>query len=375
MKPEGKQQEIRITPHNPIYKGPYITSILARGDHAWVIAMPEEGMRFIPLPIGTILEIEYLSGYDHKFTTEVLDRNFRGLRTLTIARPGAISRGTGDKKPGVRVIAFGSGKGGVGKSMMIINVALGLQLLGKKCCLIDADLGTADIDTLLNLEAPYNLYHLIKGEKKIEDILVKGPEGVLLVPGGSGLQNLANLRDWQFSRLISAFNNLNGMADFLLLDTGAGVSRNVTNFLMAADEIVLVASPEPHVIMDVYALIKVLAFSQNESRLKLVVNKTDKAEEAHLIWNAINSASRQFLDVSVDFLGHIPHSKALLSSIKKQEPFILKHPRHEISRNFLRIAGLLAGEEPSRDETQPGSFLMRLKENIFRGFSLDEPLR
>ncbi len=375
MRVEDNEQEIRIIPHNPIYKGPYLTRVLTRGENSWIIAMPEDGKRFVPLPISTIIDIEFLQGSDRKFTTEVLDRNFRGLRTLTIAKPGAISRGKGEKQTGVRVIAFSSGKGGGGKSTVIINVALGLQLLGKKCCLIDADLGTADIDTLLNLEAPYNLNHILKGEKDIEDILVKGPEGVLLVPGGSGLQNLANLKEWQFSRLIAAFNNLNNMADFLLLDTGAGVSRNVTNFLMAADEIVLVASPEPHVIMDVYALIKVLAFFKIKSRLKLVVNKTEKPDEAHLIWTAINSASRQFLDVHVEFLGHIPSSKAVLRSIKKQEPFILKYPRHEAARNFLKIAELLAGEESLKKETQPASFLLRLKENIFRSFSLNEHLR
>lgn len=375
LRSEESRQAIRITPHNPIYKGPYTTRVLSRGDNSWIIAMPEDGKRFVPLPISTILDVECLHGNEPKFTTEVLDRNFRGLRTLTIAEPGAISRGSGGKHTPLRVIAFSSGKGGVGKSMMIINVALALQQLGKKCCLIDVDLGTADIDTLLNLETPYNLYHVLKGEKRIEEILVKGPEGLLLVPGGSGLQNLANLREWQFSRLISAFNDLSAMTDFLLLDTGAGVSRNVTNFLMAAEEIVLVASPEPHAIMDVYALIKVLAYFDNRSRLKLVVNKTENAEEAQLIWNAVNSASRQFLNLNVEFLGHIPNSKAILNSIKKQEPFILKHPRHEVARSFQRIAELLAGEKPEDPldkETQPVSFLMKLKESIFRGFSLKE---
>ncbi len=213
-------QDIIITPLNStLYKNSFPTRILSRDEKSWVVSMPEHQRRFIPLPVGTIVDIEFVEDAGTSFRSEVIGRSFSGGRTLTLTAPTSISRaGRKSKAAPSRVIAFSSGKGGVGKSTILINVSLALQSLGKKCCIIDADLGTADIDTLLNVEAPFNLYHLVEGEKDIEQIIVEGPQGLLLVPGGSGLEKLANLREWQFSRLISEFNKLEDMADYILID-------------------------------------------------------------------------------------------------------------------------------------------------------------
>jgi flagellar biosynthesis protein FlhG len=361
---------LKIRPHSELYRGEYKTKILHLGDKTWLIAMPEEKGRFIPLPVGTVIDVKFLHEQRPYFQSEIVARSFTGGRNLTITAPGSISRagrkvkGHSGKEKRSRVIAFSSGKGGVGKSTIILNVALALQILGKKTCIIDADLGTANIDILLQLEAPYNLYHLIEGQREIEEIIVCGPQGLLLVPGGSGLEVLANLREWQFSRLITAFNKLESIVDYLLLDTGAGVSRNVTNFLLAADEIVLIATPDPHAIMDVYSLIKILKNYEVTSAIKLIVNMTEKEEEAYQVWNVISAASREFLGLPVEYLGLIPFSNVIALSVKKQEPFFLSYPKHKVSTNILKITRLLAGISLEKEERDSLPFIYRLR-NIF----------
>ncbi|MDO9533829.1 MAG: AAA family ATPase [Bacillota bacterium] len=362
---------MKIKPRSELYRGEFTTTVLDQKEKTWVIGMPEVKGKFIPLPVGTVVEVSFLDGNKPSFQSEIVGRSFIGGRNLTITAPLSISRGgrNGKNKSVGRVIAFSSGKGGVGKSTITINVALALQSLGKRCCIIDVDLGTANVDVLLQLKTPYNLYDLISGEKEIEDIIVTGPQGLLLVPGGSGLDELANLKEWQFSRLISAFNKLEEAVDYLLLDTGAGVSRNVTNFLMAADEIVLIAVPEPHAIMDVYSLIKVLTRYEIKSRIKLIVNKVEEEEEAYNVWNTISSVSREFLDLPVEYLGLIPYSDTIALSVKKQEPFLLYNPKHPAAKNFLRITELLTGEESKKEETGFLPFINKLK-RIFKTTSL-----
>ncbi|RJX23905.1 MAG: hypothetical protein C4554_09910 [Dethiobacter sp.] len=339
---------LKIKPHSKLYKGEFITRVLSQGKKSWVIAMPEAKGKFIPLPVGTVVEVSFLHGHRAPFQSEIVARSFDGGRNLTIAAPGAISRGGREDKPASasRVIAMSSGKGGVGKSTATVNVALALQSLGKRTCIIDVDLGTANIDILLQLKAPYNLFHLVNGQKEIEEIIVHGPQGLMLVPGGSGLDELANLKDWQFSRLITAFNKLDSLADYLLLDTGSGVSRNVTNFLLAADEIVLIATPDPHAIVDVYSLIKVLANYEVKSGIKLIVNKAEKEKEAYHVWDTISFASRQFLHLPVEYLGAIPFCDAIAHSVKNQEPFFLYNRQHYVAEKFLKISELLIGAVP-----------------------------
>lgn len=375
-KPMGEGTVLKIKSRSELYRGEFTTTVLGQGEKTWVISMPEVKGKFIPLPVGTIVEVNFLDGKRPSFQSEIIGRSFGGGRNLTITAPSAISRGgrNGKNKGVGRVIAFSSGKGGAGKSTITINVALALQALGKRSCIIDVDLGTANVDLLLQLKTLYNLYDLISGEKEIEDIIVTGPQGLLLVPGGSGLDELANLKEWQFSRLISAFNKLEEAADYLLLDTGAGVSRNVTNFLMAADEIVLIAVPEPHAIMDVYSLIKVLTRYEIKGSIKLIVNKVEKEEEAYHVWNTISSVSREFLNLPVEYLGLIPYSDTIALSVKKQEPFLLYNRKHPAAKNIFRITELLTGEISKREETGFLTFITKLK-RIFKTAQNDSTLR
>ena len=360
---DKEQVVLKIISSSSLYQGKYVSRVLNQGGDAWAISMPHDGGKIIPLPVGTIIELEFSHKKIPPFQAEILARRFKGEHSLYITAPGVISRGGRESysHKSCRVIAFSSGKGGVGKSTLLINTALALQNMGKKTCIIDADLGTADIDTLLNLEAAYNLYDLIEGKKKITDIIVHGPQGVLLVPGGSGLEDLANLRDYKFSRLISAFNQLEGMADYILIDTGAGVARNVVNFLLAADEIVLVTVPEPSAILDAYALIKVLANHQKKCLTKIIVNKVEKEQEAQLAWEAVNSASLKFLSCPVQYLGAIPFNKLFALSTKKQEPFYMHHRDHQLSCKIKKISETLIDSPERTEETGLSPFIHRLK--------------
>lgn len=363
---KGESAVLKIIPRSSLYRGEYITRVISRGEKSWVIAMPEERGRFIPLPVGTVVEVSFINVPGASFQSEIIARSFKEGRTLTIASPDAISRGGREKNPAglARVIAISSGKGGAGKSTVTINLALAMLSLGKKTCIVDADLGTANVDFLLQVKAPYNLSHLLNGQKEIEEIIVYGPQGLMLVPGGSGLVELANLKDWQFSRLISAFNKLDAYVDYLLLDTGSGVSRNVTNFLLAADEIVLVTTPDPHAIMDVYSLIKVLASYEVQSAIKLIVNKAEKEQEAYHIWNTVSTASRHFLNLSVEFLGIIPRCEAIALSVRKQEPFFLHHRKHYAAEKILKISKLLIGSTSVGNKKEGVSFIHKLKKTI-----------
>lgn len=366
---------LKIIPHSSLYRGEYLTRVLSKGEKSWVIEMPEERGKFIPLPVGTVVEVFFVNIHGAPFQSEIVARGFKEGRTLTIASPGSISRGGRDNRSRemARVIAVSSGKGGAGKSTVVINLALALQSLGKKTCIVDVDLGTANVDFLLQINAKYNLFHLVNGQKEIEEIIIHGPQGLMLIPGGAGMDEIANLKEWQFSRLISAFNKLDSYVDYLFLDTGSGVSRNVTNFLLAADEIVLVATPDPHAIMDVYSLIKVLANYEVQSRIKLIVNKSQEEREAYNIWDAISTASRQFLNLPVEYLGTIPRSEAIALSVKKQEPFLLKYPKHHAAQKILEISKLLIGTTSEKKEEKL-SFIHKLKKVIY-SMSLQDTIR
>ncbi len=354
---------LKLKPRSAVYKSEYFSQVVSTKEGALVITMPNDRGRLIPLPVGTLLEVWFVNGEAAPFQAEIIGRSFGGNRTITITAPGAISRGgraeINDQSG--KVLAITSGKGGVGKSTLAVNIGLALQGLGKRCCLIDVDLGTANIDVLMRLQPVFNINHLVQGEREIEEVLVRGPSGILLVPGGSGLEDVANMRERQFSRLISAFNKLESFADYLILDTGAGVSKNVINFLLAADEILLVTTPDPHAIMDAYSLIKVLSNYEVQSGIKLIVNKAEKEDDAHRVWDTVSSVSRKFLGLPVELLGMLPDSKAVSSSVRRQSPFYLEGKRGP-AENVLKMAEMLSGVSGRQNEKGLSSFIQKLKE-------------
>ncbi len=337
---------LKLTTDNPLYRGNYDSKVVAIEDKQLVITAPMQEGKLTLLPVGAIIKV-YPAGADssYSFQAEILSRTFQPNRTISITPPHAISRGgrtVAENKKTARVIAITSGKGGVGKTTLSINLGIALSRMGNRVCLIDVDLGTANVEFVLNLNAPFNIAHLISGEKSLGEIVVHGPEGLLILPGASGLEKLANLSDWQFTRLVNSFNELDRQSDIVILDTGAGISSNVTNFLMAADEIVLVTTPDPHAVLDAYALIKTIAGHKDRLKIKLIVNRVEKpSEETRVKLNLLNTCQAH-LDQPLEYLGAIPESKFVGQSMREMYPFILQHPESAAAGSLYAIASKLS---------------------------------
>lgn len=337
---------LKLTTNNPLYRGTLDSSVISIEDNQLLISAPLQDGKLTLLPVGTILKVRPAgSAEDHGFQSEIISRTFQPQRTLTITMPHSISR-SGRSTPApetARVIAITSGKGGVGKTTVSINLSIAMQRLGYRVCLIDVDLGTANVEFLLNLNAPYNIGHLLNGELGLSEILVEGPDGLTILPGASGLEKLANLNEWQFTRLVNSFNVIDKNYDLVILDTGAGISSNVTNFLMASDEILLVTNPDPHAVLDAYALIKTISRLREKLNIKLVVNRISKpGDEARVKLNLLNTC-RSYLDQPIEFLGSIPESSTVGASIREMVPFVMKHPDSDASISLQNIAHRLSG--------------------------------
>ncbi len=272
-----------------------------------------------------------------------------GLRTL-IKHPSekeesSQSPSRGEKvTPGIwpRVISVGSGKGGVGKTNVVANLGYAFTRLGKKTLVFDADLGLANIDVLLGLAPKYNVQHLLKGQKSVFEILVAGPGGMSILPASSGVIELAQLDEAQKILLLNELELLAGTVDILLIDTGAGISSNVLYFNMAAEEPIVVMTPEPTSITDAYALIKVLWTKFKKERFTLLVNLARSAQEAREAFKKISLAADRFLgSLSLDYLGFVPFDEKLPMAVKNQRPVLEIYPQALSSRSFMEIARTL----------------------------------
>lgn len=240
--------------------------------------------------------------------------------------------------PRTRVIAVSSGKGGVGKSNSVVNLAVAFAQMGKKVLLLDADLGIGNLDVLLGLAPRYNLGHLLRGEKKIEDVMVEGPSGIKILPASSGVSELTDLSAEQRLSLASHLENMGIEFDIMLIDTGAGISSNVLFFNTAAQEIVVVVTPEPTSITDAYALMKVLLRKHGERSFKLLVNQVRSKKEAVEVYRKISLAAERFLNVSVDFLGAVHYDENLTKAVLRQQAVIEVFPESKSSECYREIA-------------------------------------
>lgn len=262
-----------------------------------------------------------------------------------------------DKK--TRIIAVTSGKGGVGKTNFTINFALALMAYNQKVIVLDADLGLANIDVVLGVAPKYNLYHVLKGEKSIKEVVATGPQGLQLIAGGSGIQELANLRRWQVEQFIGKLDELEGLADILIIDTAAGLSRNVMSFVLAADEVIVITTPEPTAITDAYGLVKAMNTKKKHGVVHLVVNKVENAQEADLTANKLSLVAEKFLKLDICSLGFILDDPAVSKAVKNQEPFLLKYPKSSAATCIQKLAAQLMDKEFS-EPSGVKSFFNRL---------------
>lgn len=266
-----------------------------------------------------------------------------------------------------RVITITSGKGGVGKTNVVVNLAVQLQKVGKRVVIIDADFGLANIEVILGIVPKFNFSDVMNGDKIITDIITEGPMNVRFISGGSGVQDLIRLNESQLTNFIKNLYLLDKMADIILIDTGAGLTDAVLSFSRAADEIILVTTPEPTSITDAYALVKTLSMQNNNSipNIKLLVNRVDDDDEGREIYFKLKQVSKRFLDIDIEELGYIPYDKALVKAVKLQEPVSISFPKSEVSRAFEYISNKVINID-SVNKTGSGftSFVKRLM-NIF----------
>lgn len=238
-----------------------------------------------------------------------------------------------------RLIAISSGKGGVGKSNFTLNLALKLHAAGKKVLVFDADLGMANIDVLMGVSSRFSLYHVLKGEKRIRDIIQFGPNGLPYVAGGSGLIELLTLTEEDIQGFTSDVDRLSEEFDYILFDTGAGLSLENRRFIAAADECIVVTTPEPTSITDAYALIKVMHRHLSEpAAFSIVVNRAENRWEAEQVSAKIGLVAKRFLNTSIPLLGYISDDPHVMRAVKKQTPFTVMYPQCSASRDMERIA-------------------------------------
>ena len=248
-----------------------------------------------------------------------------------------------------KVIAITSGKGGVGKTNVVGNLAIACQRMGKRVLIFDADLGLANIDIIFGINPKYNIEDVIKGKKELSQIIVKGPEDVAIIPASSGVQELAHLTEGQKINLLNEFDILNNMFDVLLVDTGAGISSNVIYFNLAAEERMVVVSPEPTSITDAYALIKVMFYQHGIKNFFLLLNMVKDEKESKSVYNNLSKVVSRFMrGISLDYVGFIPWDSLLQKSVTKREPVICCYPESSSSNSFTKLANHLLGQTNRR---------------------------
>jgi flagellar biosynthesis protein FlhG len=249
-----------------------------------------------------------------------------------------------------RVIAVTSGKGGVGKSNIVVNLGLALARLGCRVLLIDADLGLANLDILLGLTPIHTIQEVLALEQDLSEIMVTGPAGLKILPASSGFPELAELNEFQKLFLLSELDHCPEEFDVVLIDTGAGISGNVLFFNAAAQELILVANNQPTSLTDVYALMKVMARQHRQTRFKLLVNGVARPQEGESVHRTLLQVAERFLErqVSLEYLGFIPSDQAVPRAVMRRQPVLTLYPEAPASRAITRIALRLRAAPPPK---------------------------
>lgn len=269
------------------------------------------------------------------------ERPERPRKTLFAATPSPSPGTTRVREPAVgraSVVAITSGKGGVGKSSIVVNLAVRLSQMGRRVLVVDADLGTANADVLCNLSPGVGLAHVLAGRRTLCETIVEAPGGFRLIPGASGLAQVAAMGEAARTRLMAQMRELEREADLILIDTGAGVGPNVLSFVCAADQQLVITTPEPTAMTDAYALIKTVWRQRADLDLRVFVNMVRSPEEARGVFGRIDSVCRRFLKLTPRYAGHLLHDVRVPLAVRRRMPFVLENPKCDASRGIAQLA-------------------------------------
>lgn len=257
-----------------------------------------------------------------------------------------------------RVITISSGKGGVGKSTVAVNMAVWLRKMGKRVLIFDADLGLANVEVMFGAVPQYNLSDLIYKGKNIKEIITKGPMEIGFISGGSGIAGLSNLTKDQIVYLVHSLAELNEMADVIIIDTGAGISDSVLEFVLASPEIMLISTPEPSSLTDSYSLLKALyrnpTFSKDKAKINIVANKVNTKEEGDAVFSKLDSVVSQFLSGNLSFLGMIPQDQELENAVRSQKIVSIEREKASSTRAFAVLADNFLNDKNEQFEIHKG---------------------
>jgi len=248
-----------------------------------------------------------------------------GIRKMNRAKP-------------VRVIAVASGKGGVGKTTVSVNVAVALARMGLRVALLDADMGLANVDILLGIYPKFNLAHVLSGERTLDEIMLDGPCGLKVIPGASGIQKMSELSTIEQAALIRAFSEIDQEMDILIVDTAAGISASVINFVRACQEIKVVICDEPTSLTDAYAFIKLLYKDYGIGDFDVIANMVPSIRQGKKLFEKLRKVTDYYLDVNLQFAGAVPYDRNLRKSVQQQSPVVLEYPESEVSLAIQAIA-------------------------------------
>lgn len=266
-----------------------------------------------------------------------------------------------------KVISVSSGKGGVGKTNFAINFAITLQKSGYKVVIIDADIGLGNVEILSGVSLKNTISDIIFSNKSIMEVMGNGPEGIKIISGGSGLKELTLLNDENLPYLISEIEKLQSIVDYIIIDTGAGISPVVIDFIIASSEVIVVSTGDPTSIMDSYILIKSLINSGFNGNINIVVNLIKNKTEANEVYNKLSNATNNFLKVQINYLGYIERSELINNAVRNQIPFTVSHPSSPTSRRIMNIAENFIGSKGQRGLNDNISFAKKLLKIFKRG--------
>lgn len=251
---------------------------------------------------------------------------------VSVASVPAYSRGA------ARTIAITSGKGGVGKTSLAVNLAVAMGLEGQRVLIIDADLGMANVDILLGTSSQHTLMDLLKDDVRLEDVIIHGPYGVSYISGGSGMEHANELTEAQKRILFSKLAGCDEWADIILVDTGAGIGKNVLDFVLSADEVLLLTTPEPTAITDAYAMMKAYNQLSKRNNVKVIVNRVYDEDESKEVIGNLTHAAKKFLKMRVESIGYICDDRSMLQSVRKQTPLLSTKPNSVAAKCIKTVA-------------------------------------